>query len=57
MLDPGLVAEMLAIQAERYSMQVEWDSPFARNARQHYHDYMGGKPDDITVVVAQVIHN
>jgi hypothetical protein len=29
-------------------------SPFAENARAYNYEYMGGKPDDITVVVAQV---
>ncbi len=30
-------------------------SPFAKGAREYYYDYIGGKPDDITVIVAQVI--
>ncbi len=29
-------------------------SPFAKSARAQFYDYMGGKPDDITVAVAQV---
>ena len=30
-------------------------SPFAESARSHGYEYaMGGKPDDITVIVAQV---
>jgi hypothetical protein len=30
-------------------------SPFAKGAREFYYDYMGGKPDDITVIVGQVV--
>ena len=29
-------------------------SPFAKHARECFYDYNGGKPDDITVAVAQV---
>jgi len=29
-------------------------SPFAKGARENYYDYIGGKPDDITVIVAQI---
>ena len=30
-------------------------SPFAESARAHNYEYVGGKPDDITVIVAQVM--
>ena len=30
-------------------------SPFATRARESYMDWSSGKPDDITVVVAQVV--
>jgi len=29
-------------------------SPFAENAKAYNYEYIGGKPDDITVIVAQV---
>ena len=29
-------------------------SPFAKNAQREFYDYVGGKPDDITVAVAQI---
>ena len=29
-------------------------SPFAKNAKAHFYDFMGGKQDDITVAVAQI---
>ena len=29
-------------------------SPFAKSARANFYDYVGGKPDDITVAVAQI---
>ena len=54
--DVSLVAEMLAKEAERYSYLQSYMSPFAESARAHGYEYaMGGKPDDITVIVAQVL--
>ena len=54
-MDPELVAEVIATEAEKYSLQQHYMSPFAKGAREQYYDYMGGKPDDITVIVAQVV--
>lgn len=54
LLDPTLVAEILAKEAEKYSYQNNYVSPFAKHARECFYDYVGGKPDDITVAVAQV---
>ena len=51
-LDPGLVAEIIAREAEKFSRNQGYMSPFAKNARTNFFDYVGGKPDDITVVVA-----
>ena len=51
--DVSLVAEMLAKEAERYSYIQSHMSPFAESARAHGYEYaIGGKPDDITVIVA-----
>lgn len=51
-MDPALVAELIAKEAEKYSYNQSYISPFAKGAREHFFDYSGGKPDDITVVVA-----
>ena len=53
-LDPALVAEIIAAEAEKFSRNQGYMSPFAKNANKYFHDYRGGKPDDITVAVAQV---
>lgn len=53
--DPALVAEVIANEAEKFSLQQHYMSPFAKGAREFYYDYMGGKPDDITVIVGQVV--
>lgn len=53
--DPALVAEVIATEAEKYSLQQHYMSPFAKGAREYYYDYMGGKPDDITVIVGQIM--
>ena len=50
--DTELVAEILAKEAEKYSYLQNYMSPFAESARAHNYDYVGGKPDDITVIVA-----
>ena len=52
--DTELVAEILAKEAEKYSYLQNYMSPFAESARAQNYDYVGGKPDDITVIVAQV---
>lgn len=51
-LDPTLVAEMIAKEAEKYSHNQAYLSPFGKAAREHFYDYRGGKPDDVTVIVA-----
>ena len=50
--DPALVAQMIADEAEKYSYLQHYMSPFAESARAHQYDYIGGKPDDISVIVA-----
>ena len=51
--------EQLSIEiaqlAEQYSYRHAYMSPFAESARAHNFDYIGGKPDDITVIVAQIL--
>lgn len=54
LLDPGLVAEIISKEAEKFSNNAGYMSPFAKTAKAHFYDYVGGKPDDITVAVAQV---
>jgi protein phosphatase PTC7 len=51
-LDPSLVAEIIAKEAERYSNSQNYLSPFGKCARENFYDYVGGKPDDITVIIA-----
>lgn len=49
------MAELIAKEAEKYSYNQSYISPFAKGARESFFDYSGGKPDDITVVVAQIV--
>jgi len=45
----------MALEAEKLSHVPNYLSPFAKEARQHYNDFEArGKPDDITVIVAQM---
>jgi protein phosphatase PTC7 len=39
------------------SLDKNYDSPFAKRAKQNRMKYRGGKPDDITVIVAQLEEN
>ena len=51
-LDPGLVAEIIANEAEKFSRNTGYMSPFAKCASENFYDYVAGKQDDITVAVA-----
>lgn len=53
-LDVGLVAEIIAKEAENYSYNQQYLSPFAKGAQDNFYDFMGGKADDITVAIAQI---
>lgn len=55
--DINLVAELIAKEAERFSYMQHYMSPFSESARAHNYEYVGGKPDDITVIVAQVMRS
>lgn len=48
------LATTLANLAEKYSLDVSYESPFAKRARARGIEYYGGKEDDITVVVTQI---
>ena len=54
MEDPGLVADVIANETEKYSRMPNYLSPFAKGAREQMYHFMGGKQDDITVAVAQI---
>lgn len=49
-----VAARELAVQALAASNDRKWKSPFAKEAAAVGRDYRGGKPDDITVLVAYV---
>ena len=53
--DPENLSTLVASEAEAFSNQQQYDSPFAMGARAHGYMYDGGKPDDIAVIVAQII--
>lgn len=50
-IEPEIISEMIAKYAYKLSLQHNYNSPFAKKARKHFMNYMGGKSDDITVVV------
>lgn len=52
LLDLDGVAELIAEYAEKMSKKQDYISPFAKEAFKHFYDMKGGKPDDITVIVA-----
>lgn len=53
-VEPTETATCLAKKAETLSFRKDYDSPFAKNAREAGKKHPGGKKDDITVVVAQI---
>jgi len=49
------IAQRLATEARKNSANRNFDSPFAQNARNSGVDKIGGKMDDITIVIARVV--
>lgn len=47
-------AQAIANFAELKSLERNYESPFAKKAKQYKVRYKGGKPDDITVIVSQL---
>lgn len=52
--DCNILANGLANQAEKLSLDVDYESPFSKRARARGIEYYGGKEDDITVIVTQI---
>jgi len=55
LLSPGAIAETLALEAQKRSLDPEAEVPFSATARLHGVPSEGGKQDDITVVAAWVM--
>ena len=53
--DPEGVANCMATKAYNLSKDTRYNSPFAKGAWQARIPYRGGKEDDITVIVSQII--
>lgn len=53
-LDLNVVAELIGETCERYSLDQRYKSPFSQRSKGLY---LGGKPDDITIIVAQIVKN
>ena len=47
-----MAANCIAEKAESMSNVKDYDSPFASHARESGRNHLGGKQDDITVIVA-----
>ncbi|ALC49795.1 CG12091 [Drosophila busckii] len=50
-----MYANSIALMARSLSFNPHHDSPFSQNARRHNIDAPGGKPDDITVLLASLV--
>lgn len=48
------LAESLAKRAIQYGQDEEYDSPFSQHARSLGYEFIGGKLDDTTVIIAQI---
>lgn len=54
--NPEGVAKCMANKAYKLGKDRRYDSPFSQGARQYgKRGYIGGKPDDITVIVSQIV--
>ena len=47
-------SKCLAVNTERLGHKERYMSPFSVHAKEHGKNFLGGKLDDITVIVAQV---
>ena len=56
-LNTNDTAKALATEAELFSNDKSYLSPFSKKARENNLSYTGGKPDDITIIVAQIQQN
>lgn len=50
--DVEIIAEMVCETAQEYSLKKDYKSPFAIEAEKNNFGWEGGKPDDITAVIA-----
>ncbi len=56
-LNTESLSQSISKKAEFVSYDKRYLSPFAKKARENkYKNFIGGKPDDITVVAAQILH-
>lgn len=53
--DLKAVSLCMAKEASKFGADKKWFSPFAKNAREAGIEYMGGKIDDITVIVSEIV--
>ena len=50
------MAEKIAKLAEEKSREINYESPFTKKAKEYgYFNFKGGKKDDITVIVSQIL--
>ena len=56
MLDPEATAKCIGDKAYKMSKDRRYNSPFAVGALKSGKRYIGGKEDDITVIVAQIVN-
>jgi len=57
MKDVTAAASCIGNLAYGFSKDRRYESPFAKGAKQAGKWYMGGKEDDITVIVAHIVNN
>jgi len=53
---PQRASDCLSLSAEIKGYDPTYDSAFAQEARAHGRNHPGGKADDITVVVSQILY-
>ena len=54
-LDPQASADCIAQNAQRHGLDENYNSPFAVGAKKDGKNWLGGKLDDISVIVAQIL--
>lgn len=54
-MSDDFTAEKVAVSALKRSIDINYESPFAKRAKKYGLKIKGGKQDDITVIISQII--
>ena len=57
LINTEIISKEIAEQARKFSRSRTFLTPYMQKGLENYFDIIGGKPDDITVIVTQIINS